>query len=170
MAMVLRVKVTCAASRDWKLWTGGPSSVCLVAALRRVALERRGGRRSKFVRRPPGRAGGRRTRSARAPGACAIRDHRRPCTAAREDGPDQAGGDSHRSTMSGGIRRRQSIPTHASVPPCSRPSRTSPLGGPKKRPSSTDTARDGRTNMRARTQEWPRRGPSQRISRNRRTR
>ena len=38
---------------------------------------------------------------------------------------------SHRSTTSGGIMQQQSIPTHTSLPPCSRPSRTSPLGGPK---------------------------------------
>ena len=40
MAMVLRVKVASSASRDWKLWTGRPSAVRLVAALRRAALER----------------------------------------------------------------------------------------------------------------------------------
>ena len=38
---------------------------------------------------------------------------------------------SHRSTTSGGIMQQQSFPTHTSLPPCSRPSRTSPLGGPK---------------------------------------
>src|SRR6476660_9284227 len=40
MAMVLRVKVASSASSDWKLWTGRPSAVRLVAALRRAASER----------------------------------------------------------------------------------------------------------------------------------
>ena len=40
-------------------------------------------------------------------------------------------GISRRSTESHGIMQQQSNPTHTSLPPCSRPSRTSPLGGPK---------------------------------------
>ena len=64
---------------------------------------------------------------------------------------------------------RRSIPTHTSLPSCSRPSRTSPSGGPKKGPSLTAAARDGRTIVRAGTEEWLRRGPNQRMSRNRRT-
>jgi Integrase core domain len=50
-----------------------------------------------------------------------------------------------RSTMSAGIGRRRSIPTHTSLPLCSRPSRTSPSGGPKMGPSLTAAVRDGRT-------------------------
>ena len=75
---------------------------------------------------------------------------------------------SHRSTTSAGISAL-SIPTHTSLPSCSRPSRTSPPGGPKKGPSLTAAARDGRTIVRAGTEEWLRRGPNQRMSRNRRT-
>ena len=66
-------------------------------------------------------------------------------------------------------RSRRSIPTHTSLPPCSRPSRTSPPGGRKMRPSLTAPARDGRTIVRAGTEEWLRRGPNQRMARNRRT-
>ena len=75
---------------------------------------------------------------------------------------------SHRSTTSAGIRRQRLIPTHASLPPCSRPSRTSPPGGPKRGPSLTAAARDGRTIVRAGTEEWLRRGPNQRMARHRR--
>jgi putative transposase len=64
---------------------------------------------------------------------------------------------------------RQSIPTHTSLPPCSRPSRTSPPGGPKKGPSLTAAARNSRTIVRVGTEEWLRLGPNQRITRNRRT-
>jgi hypothetical protein len=38
---------------------------------------------------------------------------------------------SHRSTTSASVALRRSTPTHASLPACSRPSRTSPSGGPK---------------------------------------
>ena len=41
---------------------------------------------------------------------------------------------SHRSIMSGGIQRPRSIPTHTSLPPCSRPSRTSPSAPRRGRP------------------------------------
>jgi hypothetical protein len=43
------------------------------------------------------------------------------------------------------------IPTHTSLPPCSRPSRTSPPGGPQVGPSLTAAARDGRTFARNRS-------------------
>ena len=46
----------------------------------------------------------------------------------------------------------RSIPTHTSLPSCSRPSRTSPPGGPKKGPSLTAAVRDGRTIVRAGTE------------------
>ena len=59
--------------------------------------------------------------------------------------------------------------THASLPSCSRPSRTSPPGGPKAGPSLTAAARDGRTIVRAGTEEWLNRGPNKRIPQNRRT-
>ena len=62
-------------------------------------------------------------------------------------------------------REQPSIPTHTSLPPCSRPSRTSPPGGPKKGPSLTAAARDGRTIVRAGTEEWLRRGPNKRMTR-----
>ena len=61
------------------------------------------------------------------------------------------------------------IPTHTSLPPCSRPSRTSPPGGPKMGPSLTAAARDSRTIVRVGTEEWLRQGPNQRMARNRRT-
>ena len=73
-----------------------------------------------------------------------------------------------RWTLSDGIRRQRLIPTHVSLPPCSRPSRTSPPGGPKRGPSLTAAARDGRTIVRAGTEEWLRRGPNQRMARHRR--
>jgi putative transposase len=75
----------------------------------------------------------------------------------------------HRSITSASIRRPQSIPTHTSMPPRLRPSRTGPRGGPKKGPSLTAAARDSRTIVRVGTEEWLRRGPNQRITRNRRT-
>jgi putative transposase len=53
-----------------------------------------------------------------------------------------------------------SIPTHVSLPSCSRPSRTSPSGGPEVGPSLTAAARDSRTDVRAGTKEWLRRGPN----------
>jgi putative transposase len=65
-------------------------------------------------------------------------------------------------------RRHQSVavvPDHISLPPCSRPSRTSPAGGRVKRPSLTAAARDGRTSVRVGTEEWLRRGSNQRICR-----
>ena len=76
---------------------------------------------------------------------------------------------SHRSTTNAGITQRPSIAAHTSLPPCSRPSRTSPSGGRKKRPSLTATARDGRATGWAGTKEWLRRGPNQRMARYRRT-
>jgi hypothetical protein len=60
------------------------------------------------------------------------------------------------------------IPTHTSLPPCSRPSRTSPPGGPEVGPSLTAAARDGRTSVRAGMEEWLRRGPNKRMTPNRR--
>jgi hypothetical protein len=60
----------------------------------------------------------------------------------------------------------RSIPTHTSLPSCSLPSRTSPSGGPKKGPSLTAAVRDGRTIVRAGTEEWLRPEPNQRMSRN----
>ena len=45
-----------------------------------------------------------------------------------------------------------------------------PFGRPQEGPSLTAAARDSRTIVRAGTEEWLRRGPNQRISRNRRTR
>jgi putative transposase len=56
----------------------------------------------------------------------------------------------------------RSIPTQASLPSCSRPSRTSPPGGPKRGPSLTAAARNGRTIVRVGTEEWLR-GPNQRM-------
>ena len=67
---------------------------------------------------------------------------------------------SRRSITSTAITPRQWIPTHTSLPPCSRPSRTSPSGGSKKRPSLTAAARDSRTIVRVGTEEWLRRGPN----------
>ncbi len=57
-------------------------------------------------------------------------------------------------------QERPAIPTHASLPSCSRPSRTSPAGGPEEGPSLTAAARDGRNRLRAGTEEWLRRGPN----------
>ena len=74
----------------------------------------------------------------------------------------------HRSTTSTDITRWWSIPTHTRLPSCSRPSRTSPPGGRKMRPSLTAAARDGRTIVRVGTEEWLRRGPNQRMARHRR--
>jgi hypothetical protein len=48
--------------------------------------------------------------------------------------------------------------SHASLPSCSRPSRKSPSGGPERWPSLTAVALDGRTSVRAGTEEWLRRG------------
>ncbi len=61
----------------------------------------------------------------------------------------------HRSTTNAGIR---SIPTHTGLPLCSQPSRTSPLGGRKRRPSLTAAVRDSRVTARVGTEEWLRRG------------
>ena len=58
-------------------------------------------------------------------------------------------------------RRHQAMavdPRPCRLPPGSRPPRTSPSGGPKRGPSLTAAARDGRTIVRAWTQEWLRRG------------
>ena len=44
-----------------------------------------------------------------------------------------------------------------------------PFGRPQEGPSLTAAARDGRTIVRAGTEEWLRRGPNQRMSRNRRS-
>ena len=63
----------------------------------------------------------------------------------------------------------RSIATHTSLPPCSPPSRTSPSGGRRTRPSLTATARGSRVNARVATEEWLRRGPNQRMPPNRRT-
>ena len=71
---------------------------------------------------------------------------------------------SPRSIMSGVIKTRQSIPTHTSLPPCSRPSRTSPSGAPKKGPSLTAAVRGSSTVVRVGTEEWLRQGPNQRMS------
>src|SRR6516225_2226381 len=60
------------------------------------------------------------------------------------------------------------IPRHTSLPPCSRPSRTSPSGGPQVGPSLTAAARDGRTLVPAGMEEWLRRGPNKRMPLNRR--
>ena len=76
---------------------------------------------------------------------------------------------SHRLTTNTGIMQQLSIATHTSLPPCSRPSRTSPSGGRSKRPSLTATARGSRVSARVGTEEWRRRGPNQRMPRNRRT-
>src|SRR5262249_61581433 len=59
-------------------------------------------------------------------------------------------------------------PTHTSLPSCSRPSRTSPSGGPQVGPSLTAAARDGRTIVRAGMEEWLRRGPNKRMTPSRR--
>jgi hypothetical protein len=67
---------------------------------------------------------------------------------------------SRRSSTNAGTRQSTSLPTHTSLPPCSRPSRTSPSGGRKRRPFLTAAARDGRTIVRAGTEEWLRRGPN----------
>jgi hypothetical protein len=48
-----------------------------------------------------------------------------------------------------GIMQEPSIATHTSLPPCSRPSRTSPSGGRSKRPSLTATARGGGASLRS---------------------
>jgi hypothetical protein len=76
---------------------------------------------------------------------------------------------SRRRSSASGTTRRQSIPTHASLPACSRPSRTRPTGGPPTGPSLTAAARDGRTIVRAGTEEWLCQGPNQRMARNWRT-
>ena len=64
---------------------------------------------------------------------------------------------SHQSTTSAGITRWRSIPTRTSLPSCSRPSRTSPPGGRKMRPSLTaaSSCGSGRKNgsARGRTKE-----------------
>jgi hypothetical protein len=65
---------------------------------------------------------------------------------------------SHRLTTNTGIMQQLSIATHTSLPPCSRPSRTSPSGGRRKRPSLTATARGSRLSARVGTKEWLRRG------------
>ena len=49
------------------------------------------------------------------------------------------------------------------------PSRTSPSGGRRKRPSLTATARGSRVSAQVGTEEWLRPGPNQRMPRNRST-
>ena len=70
---------------------------------------------------------------------------------------------SHRLTTNTGIMQQPSIATHTSLPPCSRPSRTSPSGGRRKRPSLTATARGSRVSARVGTEVCLRRGPNQRM-------
>ena len=60
---------------------------------------------------------------------------------------------SHRSNTNTGIMQQPSIATHTSLPPCSRPSRTSPAGGRSKRPSLTATARGSPVSTRVGTEE-----------------
>jgi hypothetical protein len=77
---------------------------------------------------------------------------------------------SRRSTMSGGITQRRSYPTHISLPPCSRPSRTLRAAfGDRLRRSLTAAPLGGRTSVRVGTEEWLRRGSNQRMSQARRT-
>jgi putative transposase len=58
--------------------------------------------------------------------------------------------------------RQASIPSHISMPSCSRPSRTlvRRFAVAAARPSLTAAARDGRINVRSGTEEWLRRGPN----------
>src|SRR5262249_22799742 len=72
---------------------------------------------------------------------------------------------SHRLTTNTGIMQQPSIATHTSLPPCSPPSRTSPSGGRRMRPSLTATARGSRVSARVGTEEWLRRGPNKRMPR-----
>jgi putative transposase len=65
-------------------------------------------------------------------------------------------------------RRHPAIPADPSMPSCSPPSSTSPAGGPKG-PCLTAAARDGRTLVRAGTEEWLRRGPNKRMAAKTRT-
>jgi transposase InsO family protein len=58
------------------------------------------------------------------------------------------------------------IPTRQSLPACSRPSRTSPAGD--RRSSLTAAPRAGCARLRAGTEEWLRRGPNKRMTRQRR--
>ena len=60
---------------------------------------------------------------------------------------------SHRLTTNTGIMQQPSVATHTSLPPCSRPSRTSPAGGRSKRPSLTATARGSPVSTRVGTEE-----------------
>jgi hypothetical protein len=71
------------------------------------------------------------------------------------------------SSTSDATTKAPSIPTHASVPSCLRPSRTSPSGGPKMRPFLTPAAQDGRIVVRVGTEEWRRRGPNKRMDQRR---
>jgi transposase InsO family protein len=59
------------------------------------------------------------------------------------------------------VQRHAAIPAHTSMPPCSRPSRTSPPGGPQVGPSLTAAARDARTFAQAGMKDWLRRGPQE---------
>jgi hypothetical protein len=101
--------------------------------------------------------------SAARPGATNVTDRRRKRTGCLHSSI----GYLSPITMSGGITQRQSIPTHTSLPPCSQPSRTNPLGGRKRRPSLTAAARDGRTIVRVGTEDMappgaePKNGSSQ---------
>ena len=65
-------------------------------------------------------------------------------------------------------RLRASHGQSRGTPPCSRPSRTSPSGGPQVGPSLTAAARDGRSIVRAGMEEWLRRGPNKRMTPSRR--
>jgi putative transposase len=71
------------------------------------------------------------------------------------------------SSTSDATTKAPSIPTHASVPSCLRPSRTSPSGGPKMGPFLTPAAHDGRIVVRVGTEEWRRRGPNKRMDQRR---
>ena len=69
-------------------------------------------------------------------------------------------------------RRHQAAavdPDAFSLPPCSRPSRTSPPGGRRTRPSLTAAARGSRVTARVGTEELLRWGSNQRMPTNRRT-
>ena len=66
-------------------------------------------------------------------------------------------------------QQSRSIPTHTILPPCSRPSRTSPSGG-RQEAAVLDRRCARRPHIvRAGTEEWLRRGPNKRMARNRRT-
>ena len=64
--------------------------------------------------------------------------------------------------------RAAAVKSDAHKPAGVLPAVKDPCGRPQVGPSLTATARDGRTIVRAATEEWPRQGPNQRISRNER--